>query len=198
MHLLVGLGNPGRQYEKTRHNVGFQVIDRFPGHHIDSSAAHHFLRSLSAGAEREKFQSLWREHRWGATHVLTVKPQTYMNLSGQAVQKWIAYYKIPLDHVLIVHDDLDLPLGRMKFAHGGGSGGHKGVDSIIRELGTKAFLRLKVGIGRPRYSEPVEEFVLNSFYSDETDQAGEAVEKAVMAVETWIREGISKAMNAFN
>ena len=185
MHLVVGLGNPGKRYGHTRHNMGFLVADRFS-------------EASTGQVEREKFHSLWREVETAGRRVVVVKPQTYMNLSGRSVQQWVSYYRLAAENVLVVHDDLDIELGRIKFTHGGGPGGHKGVESIIREVGTRDIPRLKVGIGRPRHGESVEAYVLDGFYPDETDAAGEVVKRAAAAVEVWVREGISRAMNVFH
>jgi peptidyl-tRNA hydrolase, PTH1 family len=183
--LVVGLGNPGARYARTRHSVGFKIVDRI-------------AQTLGASIEKAKFESLWGESRLDSDKVLLVKPQTFMNLSGRSVRRWISYYHIPLNSTIIVHDDLDLNLGHIKFGHGGGAGGHKGIESIVREVGSSDIPRLKIGIGRPRYGEPIEDFVLSSFYSGEQEDVGELVARAAVAVETWIREGISMAMNKFN
>jgi len=165
--------------------MGFMVVDRV-------------AVSLSIGLEKEKFKSLWGESRINNDRLILIKPQTYMNVSGVSVRQWVMYYRLHLKNTLIVHDDLDLEPGALKFVHGGGSGGHKGIESITRELGERDFPHLKVGIGRPRYGELIEDFVLSSFYSDQKELMDSAVDKAAEAAETWVREGISKAMNIFN
>lgn len=185
MHLVFGLGNPGSRYAHTRHNIGFLVLDRL--------ASAYSFKLL-----REKFHSLWNETRWDGKRVLLIKPQTYMNRCGLSAQQWVAFFKIGVENTLIVHDDLDQELGNLKFSHGGGSGGHKGVDSIIREMSTNQAPRLKIGIGRPLHGEPIEDFVLKTFYSDQSETVEEIISRAAMAVETWVREGLSKAMNIYN
>ena len=185
MRLVFGLGNPGNRYAHTRHNVGFAVLDQV-------------ARNFFIEVVREKFHSLWEEARIDGDRVLLIKPQTYMNRSGLAVGEWVGFFKVELEDILIVHDDLDMDPGKMKFTHGGGSGGHRGADSIIRELGAGSIPRLKIGIGRPRYGEPIEDFVLKPFYPDQSQDLQEVISKAAMAVETWLKEGISKAMNLYN
>ena len=185
MYLVVGLGNPGRQYTGTRHNLGFTIIDK-----VSSS----FLIPI----EREKFKSLWGMGQVSSKRVLLVKPQTFMNLSGNAIRRWIDYYDLSLENSLIVYDDLDLSLGKLRFAYKGGSGGHKGIESVIQMLGTLDIPRLRIGIGRPRYEEATDKFVLSSFYPDEAEIVDEVINKAALAVETWINEGITKAMNKFH
>ena len=185
MRLVFGLGNPGNRYAHTRHNVGFTVLDRV-------------ARNFFIEVVREKFHSLWDEARLDDDRVMFIKPQTYMNRSGLAVREWVGFFKVALEDILIVHDDLDMDPGKMKFTRGGGSGGHRGAESIIRELGAESIPRLKIGIGRPRFGEPIEEFVLKPFYPDQSQDLQEVISKAAMAVETWLKEGISKAMNLYN
>jgi PTH1 family peptidyl-tRNA hydrolase len=148
--------------------------------------------------EKKKFNSLWGEFRLGSQRLILMKPLTFMNLSGTALRQWILFYHLPLENMLVVHDDLDLEPGRIKFVHGGGAGGHKGIESIIQEVGAGEFPRLKVGVGRPRYGEAVEDFVLSPFYSDQMELMGSVIAGAAQAVEFWAREGISSAMNIFN
>ncbi len=185
MRLVFGLGNPGDRYTQTRHNVGFLVLDQ---------VARHFFLELV----REKFHSVWNETRFGDERVMLIKPQTFMNRSGLAVQEWVNFFKTEINDTLIVHDDLDMDPGKLKFTRGGGAGGHRGADSVIRELGGGSIPRLKIGIGRPRHGEPIEDFVLKPFYPDQQKDLEEAVSKAAMAVETWVKEGMSKAMNLYN
>ena len=185
MRLIAGLGNPGRAYAKSRHNFGFMVLDAL-------------AESWSIKIEAKKFRSLYGKGWALNTSMLLIKPQTFMNLSGEAVAQWVRYLDLPLSDVLILHDELDMDLGRMKLVQGGGSGGHKGVDSILRLLASKDVPRLKLGIGRPRFNEPVEQYVLNSFYEDEDPLRVNMMESAVRAVENVMLHGLEKAMNEVN
>ena len=167
MILIVGLGNLGKKYQRTRHNLGFRVIDK--------------LRFLS-----EK-------------KVILAKPKTFMNLSGKAVKSLIKRYKIPTTNLWIIHDDIDLPLGKIRISKGRGAAGHKGVESVIRELKTKNFIRFRIGIqpkiGRPKFPE---KFVLQKFNKDEEEIVKEVIKKTAGAIEMAIKEGIEKAMSKFN
>jgi len=185
VYLIAGLGNPGERYSRSRHNVGFLVVDQM-------------AQSLSILVEKKQFDSLWGECRIDNVRVILVKPRTFMNLSGRSLRQWILFYRLPPENMLVIHDDVDLLPGRLKFTRGGGTGGHKGVESIINELGTEEFPRLKIGIGRPRWGEAVENFVLNSFYPDQTEVMETVIAKASEAVILWCREGISRAMNVYN
>ncbi len=185
MHLIVGLGNPGKKYSGSRHNLGFLVVDRL--------AEKRSIRVQSA-----KFSSLYGRGSIEGCSVVLVKPQTFMNLSGESVTKWVHYFDLALHEVLIVHDDLDLETGRIKLVRSGGPGGHKGMDSIIRMLGSRELPRLKLGIGRPRFHEPVEEYVLRGFYGDEESAVEESLRNAVPAVESWVIHGPDRTMNQVN
>jgi len=183
--LVAGLGNPGPRYDGTRHNVGFRVVDRL-------------AQRFSIPMQERKFPAHWGEGRIGSRKVVLVKPMTYMNRSGEAVGPILRYYRLPPEALLVVHDDLDLPLGRIRIARRGGTGGHRGVASIIQALGGGEFARLKLGIGRPRHREPVETFVLDGFYSDELEAAEEMVDRAAAAAVAVLEEGLEAAMNRFN
>ena len=185
MRLIAGLGNPGRAYAKSRHNFGFMVLDSL-------------AETWSIKIEAKKFHGLYGKGLALNTSMLLIKPQTFMNLSGEAVAQWVRYLNLPLSDVLILHDELDLDLGRMKLVRGGGSGGHKGVDSILRLLASKDVPRLKLGIGRPRFNEPVEQYVLNSFYEDEDLLRVNMMENAVRAVENIVLHGLEEAMIEVN
>ncbi|SHF03830.1 peptidyl-tRNA hydrolase [Desulfacinum infernum DSM 9756] len=183
--LIAGLGNPGPRYDGTRHNVGFRVVDRL-------------AQRFSIPMQERKFPAHWGEGRIGGRKVVLVKPMTYMNRSGEAVGPILRYYRLPPEALLVVHDDLDLPLGRIRIARRGGTGGHRGVASIIQTLGGGEFARLKLGIGRPRYGESVEAFVLDGFYSDELEAAEEMVDRAAAAALAVLADGLEAAMNRFN
>jgi len=184
VYLIVGLGNPGVQYRDTRHNVGFMVIERW---------ASELKISL-----RENSVAKYGMVQFGDKKVILQCPLTYMNLSGRAVKLYKEWYGVLNEDIMVVHDDLDLPLGRLRIARDGGSGGHKGVFSIIEALGSKEFARLRIGIGRPRYSESVEEYVLSPFYSDELETLEKVVDLAVEGCELFVSKGIDHAMNRIN
>jgi len=184
VYLIVGLGNPGVRYRDTRHNVGFMVIERW---------ASELKISL-----RENSVAKYGMVQFGDKKVILQCPLTYMNLSGRAVKLYKERYGVLNEDIMVVHDDLDLPLGRLRVARDGGSGGHKGVSSIIEALGSKEFARLRIGIGRPRYSESVEEYVLSPFYSDELETLEKVVDLAVEGCELFVSKGIDHAMNRIN
>jgi len=188
--LLAGLGNPGRDYCLTRHNIGFFFIDYLAGRH-------------GWQAETLKMQGLTCQGRAFGAQIFLVKPQTYMNRSGECVRSYLDYFKIPREHLLVLHDDIDLPAGRIKLVGRGGAGGHNGVRSIIQHLGTQDFVRMKIGIGRPPAppeagGQPVDRFVLSRMGEDELalfDQRKALVEEAVAL---FVREGVDACMNRVN
>lgn len=184
--LIVGLGNPGNRYVFTRHNVGFMVLD------LIEDKADKILE------EKETSWAILRKIKWGDLHLTTLRPLTYMNNSGEAVAKVLTKEKIKPTEMMVIHDDLDLPVGRIKISRGGSSGGHRGVQSIIDCTGTKEFPRLKVGIGRPLRGEEVTDYVLSPPYADERSLFRLVLNYAVQAVEVACRDGIEKAMNIFN
>jgi PTH1 family peptidyl-tRNA hydrolase len=185
MHCLVGLGNPGAEYAATRHNVGWQVADELARHHgLEISRRRlrsHFGRGSIAGQD-----------------CLLVKPQTFMNDSGDAVARVLMYFRLPATSVLLMYDDINLDLGVMRFRRGGSDGGHKGVRSVIHHLHTQDLARLRLGIGRPPAGANVMHYVLTPFARSEDDRRREMVEQAAEAVERYLREGMSAAMNAYN
>jgi len=182
--LIVGLGNPGRKYAHNRHNVGFECLDRLAQAHGLSFTRRRTKTSLSLGKIAD-------------VRVVLARPLTYMNLSGQAVRPLVSFYKLSLEDILVIHDDLDLPLGTTRLRPEGGSGGHKGMRSIIEALGSQAFPRLRVGIGRPPGNDAVS-YVLSDFTADEQITLESVYERMVAAVELFLREGIEAAMNAYN
>jgi PTH1 family peptidyl-tRNA hydrolase len=183
-YALVGLGNPGSQYELTRHNVGFLVVDRI---------AHLLKARFKPGKGRYQIADATCEGR----HVLLVKPQTYMNASGEAVVELVHRYQVPLERLLIILDDFQLPLGRIRLRPRGSDGGHNGLASVIYQLRTEEFPRLRVGIGDDIGGDPVA-FVLSEFSRDEMQQVPDIVDRAAQAALTFIAEGIDTAMNRFN
>jgi PTH1 family peptidyl-tRNA hydrolase len=182
--LIVGLGNPGIQYRLNRHNVGFLVLDRF-------AETHHFSFS------RRRFNALLADGMIHDQRVLLAKPQTYMNLSGTAVSKLVSFHRIPSRDIIIVYDDLDLPLGKMRLRERGSAGGHHGMESIIAALGHSDFPRLRLGVGRPSSREDVDH-VLGNLSATERRVMEETFTSAVEALKVWLEEGIVIAMNRFN
>lgn len=186
MKLVCGLGNPGERYARTRHNAGFLVVEAFAG---------------PRGATwTDRWQSRTSRVAVGDTDVLVIEPQTFMNLSGHAVEAAARHFGIEPSDVLVVHDDVDLPLGRLMLKAGGGDGGHKGVRSTIEQLGTGDFARLRVGIGRPGndWSLDVHDHVLGAFAADEESALRAVLEKAVEGIETWVVGGVPMAQNRVN
>lgn len=181
--LVVGLGNPGREYERSRHNVGFLVVDEL--------ARRHQVRVTDRAAK-----SLTGRIRLDDTELVLAKPQTWMNLSGEAVKALRAKYGIPFDHMLVIHDELDLPFGRLRLRKGGSSAGNHGMDSVIASLGTKDFARLRVGIDKP----PADgvDYVLGPFTEREREQLPDVVRRAADAVESVVEHGLDRTMTDFN
>lgn len=185
MKLIVGLGNPGRRYRGTRHNVGWDVIARLAG------------RAGIRVNEDEGFAEVGRG-TIGTSRVLLARPYTYMNVSGEAVRDLRRRHRLRPEDILIIVDDIDLPLSRLRLRAGGSAGGHNGLKSIIDALGTTEFPRLRVGIGRPPRGVDPADFVLTRFTTEEQPMAHEALERAADAVETAVTEGLPAAMNRFN
>lgn len=183
--LLIGLGNPGREYKDNRHNVGFMLIDRLSV-------------LLNVRMNRLQSKALVASTTYQGRKLILAKPQTYMNLSGQAVQGLVHFYKVPLENVMIAHDDLDLPFGVIRIRPGGGAGGQKGVASAIERLGTKDFPRLRIGIGRPPGRMDPAEYVLQDFPSADLTTLSETLGRAAEAALVFVTEGLEAAMNRFN
>lgn len=184
MKLVVGLGNPGGKYASTRHNVGFRVVDELARRH-------------AIDVNRTRFSGLTGTGSIGGTPVMLLKPGTYMNLSGQAVREAMTFHKLAGEDLLVVVDDMALPLGRLRLRTGGSAGGHNGLASIIQALGGDAFSRLRIGIEQVA-GERMVGHVLSPFTRQEEEVIGPAVVRAVDAVECWLAEGIGAAMNRFN
>jgi PTH1 family peptidyl-tRNA hydrolase len=183
--VLVGLGNPGREYRQTRHNVGFMVIDEL-------------CQQFNLHLSRMQAKALVGNGILEGRKVILAKPQTFMNLSGKSVASLVKFYKIPLSQLLIVLDDLDLPLGMLRMRPGGGSAGNKGLMSIIEYLGTEEFPRMRLGIGRPPGQKNGADYVLENFQNGDMELVKEVLAKASKAAQTFIANGIDQAMNQFN
>jgi PTH1 family peptidyl-tRNA hydrolase len=183
--LIVGLGNPGREYRQNRHNIGFLLLDRL---------ANRYRETFS----RFEARALVVKTKHADHRLILAKPQTFMNNSGQAVSSLLRFYKIPLDRLLVAYDDVDLPLGKLRLRPSGGSGGHRGMKSIIERLGTEDFSRLRIGIGRPPGKKEAADYVLQDFNKEELGFLPGILDGGVEAILTFITEGIDQAMNHFN
>jgi PTH1 family peptidyl-tRNA hydrolase len=185
LFLVVGLGNPGREYQETRHNAGFMVIDRLAA-------------DAGASLTRVQHKALVAQATLEEKKVVLAKPQTYMNLSGEAVSSLARFYKIPPERILVVHDDLDLPFGMLRMRASGSSAGQKGMLSILTRMGTEDIPRLRFGIGRPSGSKQGANYVLKPFNPQERKEMDYMVAQATDAVRCFLREGVESAMNKFN
>lgn len=186
MYVIVGLGNPGLRYQETRHNVGFQVIDSIAG-------------DLKIDINKNKFKAQIGEGLINDEKVILVKPQTYMNLSGESVEEIINWYKIPSSNLIIVYDDVDLSVGKVRIRPKGSSGTHNGMRSIISSLDTEDFPRVRIGIGKPEIPEmDLGDFVLSRFFQEEKSEIETGIKNAAEAVKVIVRQGVGFAMNKFN
>lgn len=186
MFLVFGLGNPGKEYIDTRHNVGFQVID---------CMADSFRIPIRQYACKSLFGKLQRKDK---EEIILVKPQTFMNLSGEAMAESINKFKVGLDQILVIHDDLDLPFGKIRLKNGGSAGGHKGIKSAIDRLGTEEFYRLKIGIGRPSVSSDVIDYVLETFNCSERKDLPSLIQDAILTTLDFVDNGFHFAANKHN
>lgn len=184
-YLLIGLGNPGREYQTNRHNFGFMLIDRL--------AVRLGARGLKVQSQAIVTSAIYEDRK-----LILAKPQTYMNLSGQSIQGLAHFYKLPLENLLVAYDDLDLPFGTIRLRPGGGPGGQKGVASTIERLGTKDFARLRLGIGRPPGRMDPAAYVLQDFSREEVKTLSEILDRAADAALEFVMHGLDKAMNKFN
>jgi len=185
MQLIVGLGNPGERYGSTPHNAGFWVCDRI-------------AERNALGDESKKFKGLFRRGRIRGRDVGLLKPQTYMNLSGESVAEALRYLPVELSELLVVYDEMDLPAGRLRLRPHGGHGGHNGMRSLIEQLGSKDFARIRVGVGRPPGKRSATAHLLSKLDADQLDEFRDAVDRAAEATEIFVEEGIQAAMNRFN
>ena len=184
--LIVGLGNPGTEYAKTRHNAGFLLVQKLAD------------RWKANWALEKKFNARVARAETDAGRVLLCEPQTFMNSSGEAVGSAIGFYRVPLKHLLVAVDDADLPLGEIRLRPGGSSGGHHGLESIEQHVGTREFARLRIGIGRKAGAREITDYVLGRFNSSELELAEKVLTAAADQAEMWLKAGIQKAMNRFN
>ncbi len=184
MYIIVGLGNPGRKYENTRHNLGFITIDRL--------ASKHDIK-----VDKIKFKALVGDGRIAGQKVLLVKPQTYMNLSGESVREVANFYKVEPDEIIVIYDDLDLPLGNLRIRKSGSAGTHNGMKSVVYQLKSDQFPRVRIGIGQ-NGDKDIIDFVIGGFRKEEVPILEDTVDKAVMAIESMIGETVDIAMNKYN
>ncbi len=184
-YLIIGLGNPGREYKDTRHNIGFMLIDQL-------------AVRLDARGMRLQSKAIVISTHHEERKIILAKPQTYMNLSGQSVQGLLHFYKIPIENLLIAHDDLDIPFGTIRIRPGGGPGGQRGMASTIDHLGTKDFPRLRLGIGRPPGRMDPKDYVLQMFSKEDMKLLPDVLTRASDAALTFVTDGLNKAMNKFN
>jgi PTH1 family peptidyl-tRNA hydrolase len=185
MILVVGLGNPGSEYASTKHNLGYLTVDEVG-------------KRSGIDLKKRKFSGLYGEGVLNSDKLILLKPETYMNRSGESVSSAAGFYHIPAENIIIVHDELDLPIGTVRIKAGGGSAGHKGITSVINELGSGDFVRIRIGIGKPEKKSGTVSHVLSRFSKDESGLVRESVLRAADAVFEIIQHGIQKAMNKFN
>lgn len=190
LYLLVGLGNPGSKYDQTRHNIGFIVLD-------------YLAERIGVSISKSKMQGLYAKARCCGESVILLKPQTYMNRSGSCVRQFVDYFDVEEDHILVLHDDIDLPCGRIKAVAKGGAGGHNGIKSIIQHMGSREFSRMKIGVGRPETGgdtsqQPVDKYVLSGFPKKEQTQIRQRFDDIEEGVELFIRQDIQSCMNFIN
>ena len=182
--LIIGLGNPGTEYRQNRHNIGFMVIDQL-------------AQVLSIPLQRVKFKAITGTGKFEGQRVILAKPQTYMNASGESVGPLSRYFKVPLNQLMVVHDDLDIPFGSLRIRPMGGTSGQKGMKSIVEKLGSQDFPRMRIGIGRPPGRMDPADYVLQNFKNDELTTRDEVLDTAAAAIKLFILEGLDKAMNTF-
>src|SRR5690625_4396802 len=185
MKCIVGLGNPGRKYKDTRHNVGFMVIEELRERH-------------KWKLNQSKFNGKYAMEMLNGEKVILLQPQTYMNLSGEAIRPLMNYFNIDLDDLIVIYDDLDLPTGKIRLRQKGGHGGHNGIRSTIDHLGTKEFKRIRIGVGRPVDQMPVVNYVLGKFPKEEEENVTFSINLAADACEAWVTTPFSEVMNESN
>lgn len=185
MKLIVGLGNPGREYELTRHNIGFMAIDEL-------------AKRWNISLNEQKFKGVFGAGFVNGEKIILLKPLTYMNLSGESIRPLMDYYKIDVEDFVVLYDDLDIPVGKLRLRMKGSAGGHNGVKSTISHLGTQEFQRIRMGIDRPKNGMKVVDYVLGRFTSEEIPDVNHSIEKAADACEEWLNKPFLQIMNTFN
>lgn len=185
MKWIVGLGNPGSNYEKTRHNIGFMALDALASRH-------------GIAIKTSKCKALIGEGNIQGTKVILIKPMTYMNLSGESVRAFMDYYKAPLEDLIVVYDDLDTEIGKNRLRYQGSAGGHNGIKSIIQHTGTQVFNRIRMGISRPQPGYPIVDYVLSTFPKKESDLLNQSIEEAGDAIEFALTHTFEQTMAKFN
>jgi len=185
VNLVIGLGNPGTRYRYTRHNIGFMVLEEMAGR-------------WEVPLKQKSFNALWNRGKVAGKNVLLAMPQTFMNLSGNSVRELLAFFKVETDHLIVVHDDLDLPFGTVRLKSGGGDAGHKGLKSIITSLGSADFMRIRMGIGKPSDRERIESYVLERFDAEECSSLPVFVGSAADAAEEIIISDMQQAMAKYH
>ncbi|EJV78223.1 aminoacyl-tRNA hydrolase [Bacillus mycoides] len=185
MKLIVGLGNPGREYELTRHNIGFMAIDEL-------------AKRWSISLNEQKFKGVFGAGFVNGEKVILLKPLTYMNLSGESIRPLMDYYKIDVEDFIVMYDDLDIPVGKLRLRMKGSAGGHNGVKSTISHLGTQEFQRIRMGIDRPKNGIKVVDYVLGRFTAEEISGVNQSIENAADACEEWLNKPFLQIMNTFN
>ncbi len=185
MKMIIGLGNPGKTYEDTRHNIGFRVIDRLAS-------------DWNAPLTQSKFKGMYSVIHRPEGKVMLVKPLTYMNLSGECIGPLMNYYNVDLEDIVVIYDDLDLPTGQLRLRQKGSAGGHNGIKSLIQHLGTQQFNRMRIGISRPPAGMKVPDYVLARFRDEEKPEMAHAVKKSAEACNYWLQKPFKEVMNEFN
>lgn len=184
MFVIVGLGNPGKKFDETRHNVGFETIDLL-------------AQRNNIKVNKLKHKALYGEGFWGGEKVLLVKPQTFMNLSGESVRDIMTFYKVEMENLIVIYDDIDIDVGTLRIRQKGSAGSHNGMRSIIYQLQSDLFPRIRIGVGRPEFGD-LANYVLGRFPKEEVTTMQEVVERAAKATESIVKDGVDKAMNMYN
>ncbi|WP_313894755.1 aminoacyl-tRNA hydrolase [Psychrobacillus sp.] len=185
MKIIIGLGNPGKQYEATRHNIGFHVIDEL-------------ANRLNIPLTQSKFNGMYGISHVGTEKVMLLKPLTYMNLSGECIVPMMDYFDVEDEEIVVIYDDLDLQVGKLRLRQKGSAGGHNGIKSIIQHLGTQEFNRIRIGVDRPTNGMKVPDYVLSKFSDDEKIDISNAVKKSADACELWLSKSFLEVMNTYN
>ena len=185
MYLIVGLGNPEEDYSKTRHNMGFNVINKL-------------AEKYNIEVNKKKFEGLYGDGIIENNKVILLKPQTYMNLSGKSIAQVVNFYKIPLENIIVIYDDVDIDIGLIRIRKQGSSGSHNGMKSVVEELSSEDFARIRVGIGKPKFDNDMINYVLGAIPEEEQKSLDEGINKAKDAIEEILKNGIDIAMNKYN